>query len=179
MEPALALCLPAGACVDVRIAFRACFLCMIFCHLGKYPAFPGPNRMGLEKERLELLLCFLLGCLPSVLAAWCVCSWRWVRAFGAVRDARGIVAGLFGSVAWVKSFAGCHGKAQKFYRKFPWKIPKENFFKKFPLWGKGLLTKKFCKKGLTYCCPYAIVKPRKSDKARRKPLRKEVRTWTK
>lgn len=172
-------CVGLLACACVRIACGPA-VCVGCFHRGRVPG-PFRDRFGGVVAAAWWSWCRVdrwPGLLP-VLAAWCghLC-WR-VCVYSPGMDAGGIMAGPLGLLPAVDRLPVSLGKHGNFTEKFPEKTPTKKFFKKFPPTGERSTPEIFLQKGLTYWLPYAIVKPRKSDRARRKPLRKEVRTWTK
>lgn len=156
--PALALCWPAGVWAGVRIACRACLACGICCHLGKYPAFPGPDRLGLLPPGGAVAV--LPAGLAAVGAVCLVCLLMWAGV--CVWCRWGVPGALwpgFWPAAWAGSFAGCPEKTRKFYRKIPQeKRPQKIFQKISPYGGTVCPRKNLAERGLTTALNRAILK---------------------
>ena len=146
--------------------------------LGEIPGYPRPGSARHWCGLVELVPGGSSGG-PAACAGCLVWPLMWAGAYSPGVDAVGHYGGALGLLSAVDRLPVSLGKHGNFTEKFPEKTPTKKFFKKFPPTGERSTPEIFLQKGLTYWLPYAIVKPRKSDRARRKPLRKEVRTWTK
>lgn len=137
-------------CACVCIACRACLACGICCRLGKYPAFPGPDRLGLLRPGGAV------AALPVGLAC-CRCRVPGVAvhvagcAYSPGGDAGGIMAGVW---ACCRCWIVCRmpwENTENFAEKFPGKTPTKKIFQKISPYGGTVCVRKiFAKRGLTF-----------------------------
>lgn len=136
----------ACACVRIACAPAVCADCF---HRGRVPG-PFRDRIGGPVAAAWWSWCRVdrrAGLLP-VLAAWCGRSCGRVCVYSPGGDAGGIMAGLWVCcLLWIVCRSAWEN-TEILQKNSPEKRPRKNFSKNFPLWGNGLHTKNFCKKGV-------------------------------